>query len=113
AATSVTTRRHIRDVSSTFALSTEVTLRRRPRAIANARCAMRSTWLGAHWRGAVAHGLDLVGVVLERVEHRSVVAGALRAVVEAADQLADDHQVDRPLPGRAQVPVARERLSKP
>ena len=38
--------------------------------------------------------LDLRRVVLERVEDGAVVADAARAVVEAADQLAHDQQVD-------------------
>ena len=56
--------------------------------------------------------LYLARVVLQRVEHRPVLAGALRPVVEAADQLADDQQVDLPLPGRAQVRVDVESLSQ-
>ena len=38
--------------------------------------------------------LDLVGVVLARVEDRAVVAHAARAEVESADELADDQEVD-------------------
>ena len=69
----------MRDVSSTFALSTESSRPERARASSNARRAIR------------AH---LVGVVLAGVEDDTVLANAARAVVEAADQLADDQQVD-------------------
>ena len=76
----------MREVSSTFALSTESSRPLRPRASSNARRARRSTWRG--WYS-------------QRVEDGAVVAHAARAVVEAADELAHDQQVDarRPTPG--------------
>ena len=97
-ATSWTTRRHMRDVSSTFALSTDVSRPRRARASSNARRAMRSTWLR---------------VVLAGVEDRAVVAHALRAEVEAADELADDQQVDWPLACGPEVGVDVELRPEP
>ena len=45
-ATSLTTRLHIRDVSSTFALSMDVSALRRVRASAKARRTTRRTWSG-------------------------------------------------------------------
>ena len=75
----MTTRRHIRDVSITFALSTE-----------SSRPLRRAGELERPPRDP----LDLGRVVLARVEDRAVVADAARAVVEAADQLAHDQQVD-------------------
>ncbi len=44
--------------------------------------------------GAARDPLDLARVVLARVEDGAVVADAARAVVEAADELAHDQQVD-------------------
>ena len=49
--------------------------------------------------------LDLDGWYSQRVEDGAVVRDAARAVVEAADELAHDQQVDRPRRGRAQVRV--------
>ena len=85
-----TTRRHIREVSSTFALSTESSRPPRARASSNARRATRSIWLG--WYS-------------QRVEDGAVVARAARAVVEAADELAHDQQVDPVAERRAEVRV--------
>ena len=69
----------MREVSSTFALSTESS--RPPRAAGELERAARDA-------------LDLARVVLARVEDGAVVAHAARAVVEAADELAHDQQVD-------------------
>ena len=80
---SVTTSRQSREVWRTLTLSTEVRRPPRSRAISNARRAMRST---------------SVARVLARVEPRAVVARALLAEVEAADELAHDHEVDPGLP---------------
>ena len=55
---------------------------------------------------------DLVGVVLARVEHRSVVADAARAEVETADELAHDEHVDVAEDGGAQVRVRVERRAQ-
>ena len=52
-AISFTTRRHIRDVSRTFALSMDVSAPRRDCARANALRATRSTWLG--WYSHVSY----------------------------------------------------------
>ena len=78
-ATSSTMRRQRRDVSRTFALSTDVSWPRRVCASRNARRTMRSTWRGC---------------VLARVERRAVLAHAARAEVEPADELAHDQHVD-------------------
>ena len=55
--------------------------------------------------------LDLRRVVLARVEDDAVVAHASRAVIETADELPDDHEVDVAAPGRTQVRVDIERLA--
>ncbi len=52
-------------------------------------------------------------MVLARVEDRAVFADAPRAVVEAADELADDDQVDAPGMRRAQVRVDAELRAQP
>ena len=57
--------------------------------------------------------LDLVGPVLHRVEDGAVVADAAGAVVEAADQLADDEQVDAVAAGGAEVRVDVELAAQP
>ena len=54
---------------------------------------------------AARDALDLLGPVLHRVVDGAVVADAALAVVEAADQLADDEQVDALAARRAQVRV--------
>ena len=82
---SSTTRRHMRDVSSTFALSTDVSRPPRPRASSKPRRAMRSTCAG--WYSHVS----------KRVPSSR---RPLRAEVEPADELADDQQIDaRPARG--------------
>jgi 3-isopropylmalate/(R)-2-methylmalate dehydratase large subunit len=60
----------------------------------------------------VGDPLDLARVVFARVVRSAVVAHALRPVVEAADELADDEEVDRLTPGRAQVRVDVELRSE-
>ena len=77
----------MRDVSRTFALSTETSRRVRARAISNARRAMRSTSRG--WYS----------------QDRAVLAGAARAEVDAADELPHDQQVDAALGGRPEVRI--------
>ena len=76
--TRVATSRHSRDVSSTLALSTEVTLRRRP---------MREL------AGHAAHALDLGDRVFAGVE-RGVGRAVALTEVDAAGQFADHEDVD-------------------
>ena len=96
-ASSSTTRRHMRDVSSTFALSTDVS--RPPRACASAERSPRDP-------------LDLARVVLARVEDRAVFAHAARTEVQAADELAHDEHVDVVEHRRPQVRVRVERRAQ-
>ena len=56
--------------------------------------------------------LDLVRPVLHRVEDGAVLAHAARAVVEPADQLADDEQVDLAAACRAEVRIDVELAPK-
>ena len=56
--------------------------------------------------------LDLGPRVLARVEPRPVVAGALRAEVEPADELAHDHEVDPSGARRPEVRVDAELLAQ-
>ena len=57
--------------------------------------------------------LDLARVVLARVEDGPVVANALRAEVETADELADDQHVDVAEHRRTEVRVRVERAAQP
>ncbi len=57
--------------------------------------------------------LDLLGPVLHRVVDGSVFADAALAVVEAADKLADDEEVDALAARRAQVRVDVQRAAQP
>jgi hypothetical protein len=58
--------------------------------------------------GAPGDALDLRSRVLAGVEPRAVVARALLAEIEAADQLADDHEVDPLRTGGPKVRVDAE-----
>ena len=89
-ATSATTRRQRRDVSSTFALSTEVTWPRRERASSKpcARCAPPGVGWYSHVSKAVPSSRTPRG-----------------AEVEPSDELTDHEEVDVALEGGAQVRV--------
>ena len=61
--------------------------------------------LARELEAATGDALDLRGVVLARVEDRSVLAHAARAEVEAADELANEEQIDVAPDRRAKVRV--------
>src|SRR5207245_7372824 len=67
---------------------------------------------GRELEAAPDDALDLRRVILERVEDCAVIAHAARAEVQAADQLAHDHEIDVTLRRRAQVRVDVELLAQ-
>ena len=69
--------------------------------------------LGRDLEAAARDPLHLRPRVLARVEPGAVVAGALGAEVEAADELAHDHHVDARSASRSQVRVDAELLAEP
>ena len=98
APSSETTSRQSREVCMTFTLSTDVS--RPPRSARDL-------------EAAPGDPLDLRPRVLARVEPGSVVARALGAEVEPADELAHDHHVDPRSARRPQIRVDAELLAEP
>ena len=97
--TSLTTSRHRREVSRTLALSTEVTLPRRP---------------AAAWKADLGDALDLGARVLARVVG-AIALTSPSAEVDAPGQLAHHEQIgarDALAPQGARVPERLERLDR-